>query len=611
MHTPTTAKVCFFDLLPETRGKNFLTVGDLVGWGYQVTKFAEIEDFKPEIVQNADLLVIQWATQTKPGRALLKLLRTDVRFTDTPIFVLAESASIDEIATALAMGVEGYSAPPGDKTILQATMLAQIQKKQRLDRQRGYVVELEQIKDNFLNTILPLGIALSEEKNSDQLLERILVEAKRLCNADAGTLYLNGPGNILRFSIMRTDSLGIALGGTTGKPVPFAPLPLYDANGNPNHRNVATLAALTGKSVNIPDIYNAPGFDFSATQDFDKHNGYTSKSILTVPLKDNNNVVLGVLQLLNAENIQTSEVIPFDSYHTLVVESLSSQAAVALHNQTLISREKNLAKLENDLATAHQIQLGFLPELLPQLPGWDISARFRPARSVGGDFYDVFTLGEDKLGVVIADVCDKGVPAAMFMALIRSLIRAFSFQQYTLLPDQDLFGLPRGINSSETFRTRTLKNVVTLTNDYIIDNHIRLNMFATLFYGIVDLKIGSFTYINAGHNAPLVFGPKRPQRLLKASDPAVGMMPQIRYGARYEAMTPGDTLVMYTDGITEARNIHGELYGTERLHTLVSGFHKPPSELADRIDTDLAAFVGASDPYDDITLLILQRGAAQ
>jgi GAF domain-containing protein len=156
-----------------------------------------------------------------------------------------------------------------------------------------------------------VGIALSAERDHDRLLERILLEAKGLTNADGGTLYLKTDDDRLRFEIMRTDSLGIAMGGTTGKAIPFPPLALVDpATGEPNHKNIATHVALTGTAIAIPDAYAAADFDFSGTKKFDEGTGYRSRSFLTVPLKNHEGDVIGVLQLLNARHPETGAVIP-------------------------------------------------------------------------------------------------------------------------------------------------------------------------------------------------------------------------------------------------------------------------------------------------------------
>ncbi|MBT3360618.1 MAG: GAF domain-containing protein [Rhodospirillales bacterium] len=191
--------------------------------------------------------------------------------------------------------------------------------------------------------LIQIGIALSRERNHNRLMERILLEAKGLCNADGGTLYLKTEENELRFEIMRTDSLGIAMGGTTGKEIPFPALRMFDAETQaPNHKNVATHSALTGKSINIPDAYETDEFDFSGTKKFDEGTGFRSKSFLTVPLKNHERDVIGVLQLLNAQDTETGEVIPFSDEIRPLIEALTSQAAVALDNQQLIDAQRKL-----------------------------------------------------------------------------------------------------------------------------------------------------------------------------------------------------------------------------------------------------------------------------
>jgi HD-GYP domain-containing protein (c-di-GMP phosphodiesterase class II) len=193
-----------------------------------------------------------------------------------------------------------------------------------------------------LELVHRIGVALSAERDRDRLLEMILLEAKKLCHADGGTLYLRTDEDTLRFAIMRNDSLGIALGGTTGRPIELPPLPMRDAAGRPNHNNVATCAALMRSSITIPDAYEAAGFDFSGTKRFDQQAGYRSKSFLTIPLVNSEYRVIGILQLLNAQSPVTGEVVPFDPEDVHIVEALASQAAVALDNQMLLEAQKKL-----------------------------------------------------------------------------------------------------------------------------------------------------------------------------------------------------------------------------------------------------------------------------
>lgn len=187
-----------------------------------------------------------------------------------------------------------------------------------------------------------IGVALSAERDNARLLEMILLGAKEITNADGGTLYTVTDDNRLQFEIMRTDSLGIAMGGTTGKSIPFPPLPLYREDGSGNTNMVAAYAVLNDSAINIEDAYVEEGFDFSGTRKFDQSTGYRSKSFLTIPMKNHEKEIIGVLQLLNAIDPQTGAVIPFSAEKQQLAESLASQAAVALTNHNLIEGLKNL-----------------------------------------------------------------------------------------------------------------------------------------------------------------------------------------------------------------------------------------------------------------------------
>ena len=197
---------------------------------------------------------------------------------------------------------------------------------------RGYIDSLQ----NQISNMSAIGLALSKEKDMDKLLEMILLEAKRISNADGGTLYMMTDDQRLKFSIMITDSLNIHMGGTSGKEIPFYPVKLYMDDGQPNKTMIAANAGLTGDTINIPDAYKAKGFDFAGTKAFDEKTGYRSKSFLTVPLKNHEDEIIGVLQLLNAQDIKTKKVISFSDNVQKSVEALSSQAAVAITNKNLI-----------------------------------------------------------------------------------------------------------------------------------------------------------------------------------------------------------------------------------------------------------------------------------
>src|SRR3954462_11690282 len=188
-----------------------------------------------------------------------------------------------------------------------------------------------------LDQLNAIGASLSAERGINRLLEAILTAAKTITRADGGTLYRVTEEKTLRFEIVRTSSLKYYLGGTTGNPVPFYPIQLHK-DGKPNTSMVAAHAALTGKTINIADAYTIEGFDFSGTRAFDSKTGYRSKSFLTVPMRNQEGESIGVLQLINAQDPHTGEIVPFSASDQRLAESLASQAAVALTNRMLINQ---------------------------------------------------------------------------------------------------------------------------------------------------------------------------------------------------------------------------------------------------------------------------------
>jgi HD-GYP domain-containing protein (c-di-GMP phosphodiesterase class II) len=203
---------------------------------------------------------------------------------------------------------------------------------------KTYIKDLEQQILNLSN----IGLALSKEKDMNRLLEMILLEAKRIANSDGGTLYMMTDDGRLRFEIMMTDSLDFHMGGTSGKDIPFYPVKLYTDEGEANKSMIAAYVGLTGETVNITDAYKAKGFDFSGTKMFDEKTNYRSKSFLTVPLKNHEDEIIGVLQLLNAQAQKSKRIISFTSEIQKMVEALASQAAVAITNKNLIKDLENL-----------------------------------------------------------------------------------------------------------------------------------------------------------------------------------------------------------------------------------------------------------------------------
>ena len=188
-----------------------------------------------------------------------------------------------------------------------------------------------------LEQLNAIGAALSKERDIERLLENILIAAKTITHADGGTLYrVTNDRQALRFEILRTDSLRIAMGGSSGNPINFPNLPLFDGQGKPNDSLVAAYTAIHNLTVNIADAYNEPNFDFSGTRQFDERTGYRSKSFLSVPMKEHEGDVIGVLQLINAIDSETGQVVSFSSADQSLAESLASQAAIAITNRNLM-----------------------------------------------------------------------------------------------------------------------------------------------------------------------------------------------------------------------------------------------------------------------------------
>ena len=195
--------------------------------------------------------------------------------------------------------------------------------------------------EDRLHRLSEIGMALSTEKNTDVLFEMILEEAKNITNADGRTLYSMNENGDLEFEILRNDSMNTVMGGTSGNKIPFYPVHLWLDDKTPNQKNVSAYVALTGKTVNIKDAYEEQGYDFEGTINFDKKNGYRSKSFLTVPLKNHENEIIGVMQLINAQD-EHGNVISFNQEMKEQIESLASQGAVALTNKRLVEELKKL-----------------------------------------------------------------------------------------------------------------------------------------------------------------------------------------------------------------------------------------------------------------------------
>ncbi|MDH6574772.1 PP2C family protein-serine/threonine phosphatase [Kitasatospora sp. MAP5-34] len=282
------------------------------------------------------------------------------------------------------------------------------------------------------------------------------------------------------------------------------------------------------------------------------------------------------------------------------------------HSMEEIQAQAELLSYERELKIGREIQEGFLPEGLPTLDGWDLDVRFRPARKVAGDFYDVFEMvNRRRLALVVADVCDKGVGAALFMALIRSLLRhtaEHSGLQSLMTAHQSTGADPSHV--IPVVGATPLMNAVVGTNGYLTRNHSGQGYFATMFFSVLDPATGSLVYINGGHNPPLLVAREGGEPTpLEPTGPAVGVIPDCAFALGYAQLRPGDTLFVYTDGVTEARNAEGEFFGDDRVLALLREPAPSGRALLERMESALREHSGAAEQHDDITMMAVHRMA--
>lgn len=304
-----------------------------------------------------------------------------------------------------------------------------------------------------------------------------------------------------------------------------------------------------------------------------------------------NDQVTGILSLQDIEKEHA-----FDDGVVLLLQTLAASMSVALENARLWEQEHLYRQaLEREFEIGRDIQAGFLPDSIPQPKGWEIAALLKSAREVAGDFYDVFELPGGKVGLVVADVCDKGLGAALFMTLFRSLLRAAAnIDFYTHNKPGDTYS-PKA----------RLKNAVLLTNNYIAETHGRTGMFATVFFGILDLYDSTLTYINCGHLSPLLIDQHGVKRMLGPTGPALGAISDAKHTVRQVHMDRGDLLFAYTDGLTEAENSDEQMFELGSLLPLLAS-SASLAEILEQALERIEAHVSEANQFDDITMLALR-----
>jgi sigma-B regulation protein RsbU (phosphoserine phosphatase) len=349
---------------------------------------------------------------------------------------------------------------------------------------------------------------------------------------------------------------------------------------------------------------------------------YNVRSALALPIISGE-VLLGILTLKHSAPYHfTQEIVE-------LMRVTATQIAMVLENACLFSNLNNslhsLGKanqkiqaysraLDQEIEKCRQIQLSFLPKKLPQVPDWIIEEFFFPATRVSGDFYDAFKLPGGYIGLVIGDVCDKGVGSALFMALFRSLIRIFSKQADVSERFCETFIAPNHKKTDEMILEQKSSGdkqsdpliAVSLTNDYIAQDN-EMSMFVTLFFGVLNPKNGQLFYVNGGHEAVFIIDQEGVRERLLPTGPSVGIFEEAKFTYKEIQLQPGEILFAYTDGVIDARTPDGDRFSKRRLDALLSQPVDNALDLMQRIATSLFAHIGLAPQEDDITMLTIQR----
>ncbi len=414
-----------------------------------------------------------------------------------------------------------------------------------------------------VDLLYEISADLTSQLDLDQLLTATLQRVQQALEAPAASI-LTVEGENLVFQV--------ALGDKSDQVKPFQ-IPMDDS--------IAGWVVQNKKGTIVNDVNSDPRFFQSA----DHQSGFVTHSLIAAPLLVNEDAI-GVIELFNKTD-------GFSENDLDLLMAIASTAAIAIENARLYQEAVEKGRMERELGMALSVQTGLLPDQVPQLDGWSFAACWNPAREVSGDFYDFIELDGAghtlfnqavPIGMVIADVTDKGMPAALFMAFTRSIIRA-SLHQVASPAD--------GISQA----------------NHLTCHESTSGLFVTLFYGQLNPATGDMTYVNAGHNPPLLY--RRVSDTLEQLMPTgipVGIDEDFAYQQDNITLNPGDFLIGYTDGVTEAINHNDEEFGMERLEQVVLANKQAAVEnLAAAVEKAVIEFSPAGKQFDDITIVVVRR----
>ncbi len=404
-----------------------------------------------------------------------------------------------------------------------------------------------------LRALVDASKILNSTLDLDRLLELILEVATRELGADRGTVYLlDKKAGELRARIaqgVETRILRVKLG-----------------------QGISGMVAVTGETVRIPDAYQDPRF----AQNFDAKSGYHTRSMLCTPIRSKTGEVIGVIQLLN------KIVGTFELEDEVFLQALTVHMAIALENAKLHAEVVDQQRIRTELELGRQIQQNLLRPPPAQWRTYRLAARADTCYEVGGDFYDFLSISDSALWAVIADVSGKGISAALVMSTLQASLRA----------------LLVGVHSFE----RLLEQMNEMVRDFTGGS-----IYLTLFLALLNSETKRLHYINAGHNPPVLVRANGKLELLEEGGTVLGLLPRVRYNRAHVDIHEGDVLVLYTDGVVEATNPAGEMFGIEALAHSVEATR--PNATAEavlaQIVADVKEFSAGTQASDDQTLVVI------
>jgi sigma-B regulation protein RsbU (phosphoserine phosphatase) len=339
---------------------------------------------------------------------------------------------------------------------------------------------------------------------------------------------------------------------------------------------------------------------------------YTARSAIVTPILKGDNL-FGLLSLVHSEphrfNTTTAELLKATAAHVAIV--LENAKLYQSLNEAFHALESANDKIETysnalsaELEKGRHMQRTFLPEKMPDIPGWQIDACFYPAKQVSGDFYDVFPIDEAHLAVIIADVCDKGVSAALFMGIFRSLIHAYLESAFDC---GDRKHPPLGIGAKPGSLSDRTQGALSFLNNYIEKHHGKEGIFATLFFGILNIFDGQLEYVNAGHEPLMIVKDNTVLRELLPTGPAIGIASEARFTSGTARLDQGQTLLGFTDGVTDASPDSGDRFCRSGIHASIEHLTMPGKPLIKAILEDVFGHLKDSDLTDDIAMISIRR----